>query len=125
VRENGSVTVLDQIREAQLQLPAGLLEEVVRRVVSVAEPERIVLFGSAARGEVRPDSDLDLLVVKDGDYDSRRVTADLYRVLADLDRDTDIVVATPAEVERYKDSFCLVFHPATRDGKVIYDKASL
>ena len=61
------MTVLDQIREAHLQIPAGLLEEVVRRVVSVAEPERIILFGSAARGEVRPDSDLDLLVVKDGD----------------------------------------------------------
>jgi len=125
VRENGNVTVLDRIRQAHLQLPAGLLEEVVRRVVAVAEPERIILFGSAARGEARPDSDLDLLVVKDGDYDSRRVTVDLYRALADLERDTDIVVATPAQVERYKDSFCLVFHPATREGKLIYDKASL
>ena len=53
------------------------------------------------------------------------MTAELYRALADLDRDTDIVVATPAQVERYKDSFCLVFHPATREGKVIYDKPSL
>ena len=119
------MTLLDQIRQAHLQLPPVLLEEVVRRVVAVADPERIIVFGSAARGESRPGSDLDLLVIKEGDYHSRRLTAELYRVLADLDRDTDIVVATPAQVERYKDSFCLVFYPATREGKVIYDKASL
>jgi len=41
-----------------------VLDEVVQRIVAVADPEKIILFGSAARGELGPDSDLDLLVVK-------------------------------------------------------------
>jgi len=119
------MTVLQQIRQADTQVPSKVLEEVVRRVVAVADPERIILFGSAARGEMRIYSDLDLLVVKDGDYDQRRLTALLYRVLADLDRDTDIVLVSSTQLERYKDSFCLVLYAATREGKVIYDKAAL
>ena len=43
-----------------------VLDEVVQRIVAVADPEKIILFGSAARGELGPDSDLDLLVVKSG-----------------------------------------------------------
>ena len=42
----------------------GLLQEVVRRVLKVAQPERIILFGSAATGRMTPDSDIDLLVVE-------------------------------------------------------------
>jgi predicted nucleotidyltransferase len=53
------------VREpASLGYPA--LAEIVRRVVDAAHPDSIILFGSAARGETGPDSDLDLLVVKTG-----------------------------------------------------------
>ncbi len=41
-----------------------VLADVIRRVVEAAQPDRIILFGSAARGEMRPNSDLDLLVIK-------------------------------------------------------------
>ena len=51
------------------QSDAGVLEEIVRRIVEVAGPERIILFGSAARGHVGPNSDVDLLVIKGGQYD--------------------------------------------------------
>ena len=51
------------------QVRPELLEDVVRRVVEVADPDRIVLFGSAARGQWIPSSDLDLFLVKDGEYD--------------------------------------------------------
>ncbi len=44
----------------------AVLDEVIRRVVEVAQPEKIILFGSAARGRMRPHSDLDLLVVRAG-----------------------------------------------------------
>jgi predicted nucleotidyltransferase len=44
------------------------LDEIIRRIVEVAAPERIILFGSAARGEMGPNSDLDLLVIKSGDF---------------------------------------------------------
>jgi uncharacterized protein len=51
----------------------AILAEVVRRIVEVAHPDRIVLFGSAARGQMGPDSDLDLLVVKAGVPHRRRL----------------------------------------------------
>ncbi len=53
------------------------LAEVIRGIVEVAAPETIVLFGSAARGEAGPDSDLDLLVVKRGEYHRGRLTEEI------------------------------------------------
>ncbi len=50
------------------------LDDIVRRIVEVDQPERIILFGSAARGEMGPDSDLDLLVIKSGQYHRGRLT---------------------------------------------------
>ena len=47
---------------ASKPLTPAVLEEIVRRIVEVAQPERVILFGSAARGEMGPDSDVDLLV---------------------------------------------------------------
>ena len=62
------------------------LAEIIRRIVRVAAPERIVLFGSAARGEAGPDSDLDLLVIKPGHYHRGRVTDAIYRSLIGVGR---------------------------------------
>ena len=49
-------------------LDQSILEDIVRRVVEVAQPERIILFGSAVRGEMGPNSDVDLLIIKDGQH---------------------------------------------------------
>mgnify|MGYP001558941194 CR=1 FL=1 len=68
--------------------------QIVGRIVETADPERIILFGSAARGTMEPSG---LWYAKDS------------------------VIATPKEVERYKDSPCLVFCPALREGIVLYD----
>jgi len=51
------------------------LADIVRRVVEAAQPDKIILFGSAARGEMGPDSDIDLLVIKRGRFNRRRLTA--------------------------------------------------
>jgi len=56
----------------------ALLGEVVRRVVEVAQPDRIVLFGSGARGRLGPDSDLDLLVIKSGVAHRRRLAQQIH-----------------------------------------------
>jgi uncharacterized protein len=97
-----------------------VLAEVVRRIVRVAAPERIVLFGSAARGEAGPDSDLDLLVIKSGDYHRGRLTEEIYMSLIGAGQAVDIVVVTPEDVERYRDALGLVIAPALREGRVIY-----
>jgi predicted nucleotidyltransferase len=113
------------IQQVASQVPEKDLREIVRRIVEVADPEKILLFGSAARGTMGPNSDLDLLVIKRGEYRHHAVAAHLYRALRDIHYATDVLVATPEEVERYKDSSCLVFCPALREGKIIYDKSAL
>ena len=98
----------------------AVLADIVDRIVRTAKPERIVLFGSAARGEMGPNSDLDLLVIKGGKFKRNRLTTKIYRCLSGADAAIDVVVVTPEEVERYRDTTCLVICPALREGKVIY-----
>src|SRR5437660_383433 len=98
----------------------AILADIVKRIVDAAEPEKIVLFGSAARGEMGPDSDLDLLVIKGGRFNRHRVSTAIYRNLSG-EIGVDAVVVTPEEVERYRDTHCLVICPALRDGKVAYE----
>ena len=97
----------------------AILADIVQRVV-VANPELIVLFGSAAREEMGPDSDYDLLVIKGGKFNRDRVTLAISEQLSG-ESAVDIVVVTPEEVERYRDTHCLVICPTLREGKVIYE----
>jgi predicted nucleotidyltransferase len=100
------------------------LAEIVRRIVRVAAPERIVLFGSAARAEAGPASDLDLLVIKPGHYHRGRLTEEIYLSLIGVGQAVDVVVVTPEDVERYRESPALVIAPALREGRVVYAAAA-
>lgn len=97
----------------------AVLDEIVRRIVEVAAPEKIILFGSAARGQMGPHSDVDLLVIKAGAH-RRRLTQEIYRGLLGVGQAVDVVVVTPEDVERYRESIGLVIEPALREGKTIY-----
>src|SRR5438128_12101822 len=97
-----------------------VLADVIRRVVEAAQPDKIILFGSAARGQMGPNSDLDLLVIKRGKFNRRRLTTNIYRRLRGKGAPVDVVVATPEDVERYGDSPYLVIYPALREGKIVY-----
>jgi len=101
-------------------LSEDILKEIVRRVVEIAHPEKIVLFGSAARGKVGPDSDVDLLVIKSGEYDQSRLTGDIYENLHGVGQAVDIILVTSEQVQRYAKSHCLVIAPALREGKEVY-----
>ncbi len=100
-------------------LSETVLQEIIRRVVEVAEPEKIILFGSAARGEMGPDSDVDLLVVKSTAY-RRKLAQTIYKNLLGLTQPVDVVVVTPGDLERYAHSPALVFESALREGRVVY-----
>ncbi len=103
-------------------LDPDVLDEIVRRIVDVAQPEKIILFGSAARGEMGPHSDVDLLVVKDGKR-SLDVMKEIYMNLDGVGVAVDALVATSDRVERYRDSHALVFKSALTEGRVIYGAA--
>lgn len=96
-----------------------LLEEVVRRIVETAAPEKIILFGSAARGEMEPDSDLDLLVVKSC-ADRREVARAISESLRGIGLPKDVLVVTPEDVEEQKDIPGMTIRAALREGRVLY-----
>ena len=103
-------------------LDQQILDDIIQRIVEVAQPEKIILFGSAARGDMNRHSDVDLLVVKEGMH-RRDVAGRIYENLWGVGAAVDVVVVTPADVERYKDSHALVIKPALREGRVVYEAA--
>jgi len=112
-------------RSGRMAVDNDILAEVVRRIVEVAQPDKIILFGSAARGEMGPDSDLDLLVIKSEPVHRGRLTENVYINLLGVGQAVDVVVVTPEDVERYRDAFCLIIEPALREGKVIYEREAV
>jgi uncharacterized protein len=99
--------------------PAAL-ERLVRRIVEVARPDRIILFGSGARGEMGPDSDLDILVVKSGVEHRRRLAQDIYMNLSGVGVGVDLIVLTPEDVEAQRNCVGSIVGPALEEGRVIY-----
>ena len=89
------------------------LNEVIRRIVEIAEPARIILFGSAARGDMTRHSDLDLLIIKEGG-DALDLMGQIYERLYGVGAAVDAIVVSPADVDRYKDSHALIVKPALR-----------
>ena len=92
----------------------------VERIVSGFDPERIILFGSLARGDARPDSDIDLLVVLSSCEDRKAATVSIMKAVADLPVSKDILVTSTHELETRGKLASTVLCPALREGKVVY-----
>lgn len=98
-----------------------LYQEITRRIVTAADPVKVILFGSRARGTAHPGSDLDLLVIERDPVSTRQEAIRLRRLLRDLDVPVDIIVVGQAFAERYGDIPGSVLYPAFREGTVLYD----
>ena len=96
------------------------LDDIIRRVVDAVQPERIILFGSAARDGLHAANDVDLLVISDGS-NTLELMRRIYRNLQGAEAAVDAVVVSPQDVERYGDSHALVIKPALREGRVVYE----
>jgi predicted nucleotidyltransferase len=105
------------------RVDSNTFSEIVRRIRAVADPQKIVLFGSRARGDHRPDSDIDLLVIEDSQLPRHRRAIPLYAALADLSLnvDTEVIVYTPAEVEEWRNAGAAFVTTALREGTVLYE----
>ena len=97
----------------------AILNRIIDRIVSVAHPEKIILFGSTARNETSPFSDIDLLIVK-RDAHRRKLAFEIYRNLIGVGCPVDLVVVTPEDIEKYGNSPSLIIYPALKEGKVVY-----
>ncbi len=96
------------------------LDDIIQRVVDAVQPEKIILFGSAARDGLHVANDVDLLVIRDG-RNTLELMRSIYRNLQGVGAAVDAVVVSPQDVERYGDSHALVIKPALREGRVVYD----
>jgi predicted nucleotidyltransferase len=100
-----------------------LLNEVVRRVLTVSRPDRIVLFGSAASGQMTGDSDIDLLVIERDPPDTRDRSVKIRRALGDVQYPVDVIVISSERFEETKDLIGGIACPANRYGRVLYEAA--
>ena len=97
-----------------------ILDDLVKRIVQAVHPRRIILFGSGARGEMGPHSDLDVLVVMPDGVHRRQTAQVIYRSLMGFGIAKDVVVATEGDLREYGDNPSLVLFPALREGREVY-----
>jgi predicted nucleotidyltransferase len=105
-------------------LDQSLIDEIVRRILSVAQPDRIILFGSQARGDARAGSDIDLLVVIRHLESRHREMVQISRALAPLLRSIDVVVVSLADFQKWSEAPSTTLYWAKREGEVLYDAAA-
>ncbi len=98
-----------------------VIEEAVRRIRSVARPERIILFGSAATGGMTRDSDIDLLVVEQSPGNVRERSVQIGNRLRGLGYPFDVMVMAADRFEETKNVIGGIAYPANKYGKVIYE----
>lgn len=101
----------------------GLVLEIVRRVLRVARPQRMILLGSAAAGAMTADSDIDLLVVETAPDDTRRESVRIRESLRGLGFPFDVIVMAAERFEETKDIVGGIAFPADKYGRVIYEAA--
>jgi predicted nucleotidyltransferase len=96
------------------------IQEIVNRIVERFHPEQIILFGSQARGDAGPDSDVDLLVVMPVEGSKREKQLEIRMALHDIHVPKDVIVSTPEEFAWRKEIVGTIERPAARQGKVLY-----
>lgn len=106
--------------EPAIILNEATLDELVQRIVATVRPRRILLFGSAARGQMGPNSDFDILVIMPDGIHRRRIAQDIYRGLLGMGIAKDVVVVTESDIRKYGDNPSLVLFPALREGRELY-----
>jgi predicted nucleotidyltransferase len=103
-----------------MEVHENTIDVLVRRIVEEVHPIRIILFGSAARGKVEEDSDIDLLVVMPEGVHRRRIAQLLYQKIIGLGAPFEILVATPADLQKHKNNIGLIYRTILQEGKEVY-----
>ena len=100
------------------------IHEMAERIRRAIDPDRIILFGSRARGGGGPGSDYDLLIVAPSPLPRGRRAAPIYGLLAGVGVPKDIVWWTPEEVEEWRGVRSHFINTALREGRVLYEKSA-
>ncbi len=108
------------MEQATVQPDQAALDTLVKRIVDAVHPLRIIMFGSAARGEMTPDSDVDLLVVMPEGTHRRHTAMFLHSQFHGIPLSVDVLVATPTDLDWYRDSVGLIYGTILREGLDLY-----
>ncbi len=100
-----------------------LLNEIVRRVLSIAQPDKIILFGSAATGAMTEDSDIDLLIVEPAPKNRHEETVAITKAIGDVNFAVDVKVIATERFEATKNIIGGIAYPAHKYGRVLYESA--
>ncbi len=111
------------IPKERITSPQRQIREMVKRIVGQFSPEKVILFGSYARGTAGPDSDVDLLIVMPVTGSKREKAVEIGVAPHDIRLPKDLIVVTPEEFEWRKDTIGTIEWPAWREGKVLYARA--
>jgi len=103
---------------------AEMIDEMAKVIVERFNPEKIILFGSHAKGDAGPDSDVDLLVVMPAPCAKREKQIDIRLALRDIHIPKDIIVVTSNELKKYCNVVGTIIYPALREGKSLYERVA-
>lgn len=98
------------------------LEKILKKILEIITPEKVILFGSRAKGSNEKDSDYDILIVKSGIANKREISRKIYRNLLGTNASVDIIIELPEIIEKYKDSVGYIYKNILQEGKIIYGK---
>ena len=98
------------------------LEEIIKRIKEEANPDKIILFGSRAKGENKKWSDYDVCILKKGIIDRRKFAKRIYHKLFGVGASVDIIVETPDRFDKLKDKWFLIYSEIAKSGRVVYGK---
>lgn len=104
-------------------LDPEMIEEIIRRVTGAIHPLRVILFGSAARGEMGAESDVDLLIVVPDGTRRRDASRRAFRALTGIGIAKDVIVVTESDVKEFGENPSLVIKPALEEGREVYHAA--
>ena len=110
------------MQENPRKVDEELLKEMVRRILEVTQPDKIILFGSYARGNATESSDIDILIIQPSDLPRYKRATPIRLALLGLFPSKDIVVYTPEEVEEWKSASTSFIASVLREGRVLYER---
>src|SRR4030067_2772244 len=103
-------------------LSKELILEIKKRLLSKFDIEKIIFFGSQARGSANKKSDVDLLLIGKVNYNRFKMMTDALRALGRMDYAFDVMILTSNEFEKHKDLPETVARYAFKEGKILYEK---
>lgn len=106
-----------------MQPDTKLLNKLVTNIVEAAHPIKIILFGSAARHEMGPNSDLDVLVIMPDGIHRRKTAQTIYRHMIGFGFAKDIIVATESDIKRNASNPYMIYKQALAEGQELYNAA--